>query len=453
MRQEYLSAHKFLDQINQLVPNDFKVKEKIDIILKGTYDKCHCGKLTKPNSKWCGISCMNKDPERNATISTKQKQNKDTRAKAMRQTLLQKYGVTSVQSIPAVKLKTKEKKQEYYAKVIRETFQSYNLDYDKYCDKGFLEQSCKHKSLNTLSVDFFNGMPLMTISRHFERIGFDPELIVSSSAGERDMASFIQSLGFEILTNDRNVIKPKELDIVIPERKIAIEFNGLYWHANDKFRHITKKTTAKEAGYKLIQFFEDEWYYKRNICESIIRSKLGVCDKVYARNTSIKKVPSKEAREFLEKTHIQGFVPGTHYGLYDNQGLVSIMSIGKNRFSSGVELLRFSNKINTTIVGGFSKLLSYVKQEINQEILSYADLRFSDGDIYEKFGTYIKTTDPGYFWIDRNSCKRIPRYKTMKHKLSSFLGNKFDPSKTEKENMINAGYLPIYDCGHNLYSL
>lgn len=453
MRADYLAQHGLLDEINKQVPNEFKLKEKIDVIIKGTYDKCYCGNLAKPTSSWCSITCMNKDTERNAIISQKQKQNKTTRAAAMRKTLLERYGVTSTQAIPSAQAKTKAKKQSYYDEVVRNTFQSYNLDYDKLSDHKVLKELCVDKSYQTLSKMFFNDMPVMTIFRHFERIKFDPGFVLSSSAGERDLANYVESLGVSVIRNDRTIIKPKELDVVVPDKNIAFEFNGLYWHSGDKNKHIEKKTLAAGAGYKLIQFFEDEWYEKRELCQSIIRSKLKLADKIYARQTDIRLVESKQAREFLERTHIQGFVAGKHYGLFHKDELVCIMSVGKNRFFAGVELLRFSSELNTNIIGGFSKLLKTVKNDYGCPIFSYADLRFSDGDVYEQFGKYVRTTQPGYFWVKGSSCKRYNRYQTMKHKLEKFLGSKFDPDKSERENMTDAGYAMIYDCGHKLYEL
>lgn len=189
MRADYLAQHGLLDEINKQVPNEFKLKEKIDVIIKGTYDKCYCGNLTKPTSSWCSITCMNKDPERNAIISQKQKQNKTTRAAAMRKTLLERYGVTSTQAIPSAQAKTKAKKQSYYDEVVRNTFHSYDLDYDRLSDHKVLKELCVDKSYQTLSKMFFNDMPVMTIFRHFERIKFDPGFVLSSSAGERDLAN------------------------------------------------------------------------------------------------------------------------------------------------------------------------------------------------------------------------------------------------------------------------
>ena len=75
MHTSYLSKIGILDIINKLVPEDFKMKEKIDIIIKGTYDKCYCGRLSKANTNWCSITCMNKDLKMRKNVSIKNTEN------------------------------------------------------------------------------------------------------------------------------------------------------------------------------------------------------------------------------------------------------------------------------------------------------------------------------------------------------------------------------------------
>lgn len=128
------------------------------------------------------------------------------------------------------------------------------------------------------------------------------------------------------------------------------------------------------------------------------------------------------------------------------------MTFGKSRFNENeFELLRFCNKLFTNVVGGASRLLSHFKKmhpEI-QEIVSYADRRWSRGQLYEKLGfkkEYV--TDPNYYYIvDR---KRKNRMLFQKHKL---VADGADPNKTEREIMKEKGFKRIYDCGSIKYSL
>lgn len=458
MHKSYLDSVGILDLIlkeTSSLPENWKMKERIDFILEENKRKCNCGQFAKPNSKWCGASCRNKDPEIRAKIGQINRNNKVERSLKMKRTLQAKYGVTAIQDIEEVKKKTREKKQSYYDKLTNETFKRYELDIKKFSEFGFLDGLCKQSSYAELSKNHFNSMPIMSIYRHFQRIGFDPKFQKSSSKGEREISNWLNSLFIEHKQNDRTIIKPKELDIVIPEKKLAIEYNGLYWHSNDPKAHKEKMELANLAGYELIQIFEDEWLFKHEIVKSIITNRLGLSQKIFARKTQISTIDNKTAKEFYEKTHIQGYVNGTHIGLIHLGKLVSCITIGKSRFENNqYELLRFSNELNLTVVGGFRKLLSHVKKELNLgRIITYSDLRYFKGSSYDAIGDYIKTTKPGYYWIDKKKGIRINRHATQKHKLKKLLGDSFISSCTEKENMMNNGYDRIWDCGHAKFIL
>lgn len=456
LKTKYLEKNGILDAINQRLPDENLLpKEKIDIILSGNVSKCYCGNTLKVGKTYCSVACVSNSPNVRRAIGQKNKANRISRVKKMKETLLKKYGVTAVQDIPSVKIKTKRNKQSYYDSVFEQTFVKYELDYTKYTDKEYLKSICENQSYHTISQKHFNGMPVMTLLRFLNRMNVDVSFAKSSSAGEKSVAEWIKKLGFNMLCNDRTVIKPKELDIYLPEKKLAIEFNGLYWHRNDKNLHKTKLDICKMNGITLIQIFEDEWYFNENIVKSIIKAKLGVIEstkKIDARKCIFSVVDSESARLFLEKNHLQGFINGKHFGLYHNDKLVSLFTVGKCRYYDGIELLRYATEMDHVVVGGFSKLLVNVKAYMSIESMyTYADMRYSDGAVYEKFGKFVKETAAGYFWFHGSNVKRISRYQTQKHKLKNLLGDKFDSALSEDENMTNAGYMKIYDAGHRLY--
>lgn len=461
--KSYLESIGVLDYINYHVPNDYKIKEKIDIIIKGTFDKCFCGNLCKHNSKWCSITCRNKDQEIRKSIGEKNSENKITRSIALKKTLKEKYDVFAVQDIPAVKQKTKLKKQKYYDDIIKATFERYFVDIEQYSNFEYLDKITKNGSYSELSKYHFNEMPAMTIFRHFDRIGYDPKFPKSSSIGQREVQSFLSELNIDYITEDRTLIKPFEIDIFLPKFNLGIEFDGLYYHNSSKKvkeYHKMKTDLCKEKDIFLIHIFDDEWTFKQNIVKSIIKSKLGLLTKIFARKTKIKIVSGPDAKKFYENNHIQGWATSSyHYGLFFNDELVSLMSVGKirNKLKSNpnnmLELVRFCNKLDYSVIGGFSKLLKFTKEQLNCPILTFADLRFFDGSTYEKFGTYSHNTDIGYYWVNPSKTKKYSRYMTQKHKLPKFLGNNFDSSLSEEENMINVGYTKIYDCGNIAYIL
>jgi very-short-patch-repair endonuclease len=249
--------------------------------------------------------------------------------------------------------------------------------------------------------------------------------------------------------NTRKIISPKELDIFIPSKKIAIEINGIYWHSElngkDKTYHLNKTEECEKQDIQLLQFWDIEVEQKWDIVSSMLLSKIGVSlTKIGARHCSLGNTPKQQEQDFLNQYHLQGYTPSTVcLGLYYKNELVSLMSFGKPRFSRNVdwELLRFCNKINTQVIGGASKLFS---RRPNGSILSYSDRRYSLGFLYEKLGlNQIRTTCPSYYYLKGGMMEN--RMKYQKHKLPRLLET-FDPSLTEWENMQLNGYDRVWDC-------
>jgi len=279
---------------------------------------------------------------------------------------------------------------------------------------------------------------------------------------EIELNQWFNDLGIDILTKDRTVLKKKELDIYIPSHKLAIEFNGLYWHSEkyvDSDYHLNKTELCEKQSIQLIHIFEDEWMYKQDIVKSRIKNLLGLSDnKIYGRKCIIKEVSPKESKEFLHNNHIQGNVNSKiKLGLYYNNELVSIMTFGGLRKSMGsvntddhYELLRFCNKLNTNVIGGADKLLKYfINNYKPKQITSYADRRWSIGGLYEKLGfKFIYDSKPSYWYI-----KGLNREYRFKYRKDMLVKEGFDKNKTEHEIMLERGIYRIYDCGSKKYIL
>ncbi len=277
---------------------------------------------------------------------------------------------------------------------------------------------------------------------------------IGRSAKEKKLCDFIESLGFHVETNTK-LLDGMEIDIFIPEKNIGFEFNGLFWH-NDlkkaKTYHISKLNIAEGKGIKLIQIFEDEWDFQRNIVESRIKNILGIINspKIYARKCSVRIIPSHQAKQFCIENHIQGYAPAAiKLGLFFNDILVSVMTFstlspakGQTRQKDHWELSRFCSLVNCSVVGGASKLFSFfIKNHSPGLILSFADKRWSTGNIYNILGfNKQKDTNIGYWYISDG--KRIHRYALRKTKVDN-------QELTEYENRLAQGYLRIWDCGHS----
>ena len=289
-----------------------------------------------------------------------------------------------------------------------------------------------------------------------------PKCSLTYNKSEEEIKDFIKSLNINIVENDRTILNGKELDIYIPENKLAIEYNGLYWHSNqfiDKNYHLNKTNKCVEENIQLIHIFEDEWVYKKDIVKSRLRNLLNLTEnKIYTRKCEIREVSSKESGLFLENNHIQGKVGSkVKLGLYYNDELVSLMTFGGLRKNLGgkksenhYELIRFCNKLNTNVIGGASKLLKHFIKTYNpKEIISYADRRWSNGNLYDRLGFELShISKPNYFYI--NDDRRENRFKYRKDVL---IKEGFNPNKSEREIMEERGFKRIYDCGTISYSL
>lgn len=285
-----------------------------------------------------------------------------------------------------------------------------------------------------------------------------------TSIQENEVAEFIKSLGFDILENDRSVIGPLELDIVIPDKKIAIEYCGLYWHTESQGKnssyHLNKLNLCQERGYRLITLLEDEWVFKKDIVKSRIKHILGIYDDIiYARKCKIQPITTQDARAFIETYHIQGYTScGIKLGIFHDIYLVGVMTFATGSISKGskntegvYELSRFCTSCK--VIGGAGKLLKYFQRNYKyKELFTYADLRWSDGNLYDSIGfRYLYNSKPNY-WYVKNEQKRYHRFNFRKNVLKDKLDT-FDPNKTEYENMLLNGYNRIWDCGNMKYSI
>jgi hypothetical protein len=260
-----------------------------------------------------------------------------------------------------------------------------------------------------------------------------------------------------IIFNDRTLLNPYELDVYLPDLKLAFEFNGLFYHSEkcvENNYHYKKTELSENKGIKLIQIFEDDWTYKKDIIKSMIINFIGQnFNKIYARKTEIREISDNILlRNFLESNHIQGFVGAQiKIGLFYNDDLVSLMTFGKQRKNMGTkslsdtyELLRFCNKLNTSVIGGASRLFKYFTNNYNpSEIITYADRFFSQGNLYKQLEfEFVHKTIPNYYYIINKSRKN--RFNFRKDVL---IKQGFDPNKTEKEIMIERKIYRIYDSG------
>jgi hypothetical protein len=485
-------------------------KEKIWYFINDKKEivKCECGKnlkfknsLSSGYGKYCSLSCSNSSESRVESIKktnldrygvSSTLMNESTREK-IKETNLKKFGVKNIfENVDYIKNKTIEKfGVDHIAKLDSTKYNRVKTNIERYGnetplsnpsirEKGLIKRReeflSKYESLNIQSTkdndiiikchECKNDYIIdRNVLYHRFKITDNPCTLCTPkndgvSIQEKELREFITSLNIDFEVNDRKIINGKELDIFIPSNNICIEYNGLYWHSEkyvNKDYHLNKTILCNDSGIQLIHIFEDEWLYKKDIVKSRLRNILGMIDnKIFARKCEIREVNTKEKTKFLNDNHIQGAVGSKiNLGLYYNNELVSIMTFGSFRKVLGLknienkyELIRFCNKINANVIGGASKLLKYfIGTYQPKEIISYADRRWSTGNLYDKLGfSYDHNSNPNYFYIINNS--REHRFKYRKDML---IREGFDKNKTEHEIMLERGIYRIYDCGTITY--
>jgi hypothetical protein len=216
------------------------------------------------------------------------------------------------------------------------------------------------------------------------------ELCTILSPGSHNKNTFIENFVKDILnkynveyvTNTKDVIPPKELDIYIPSKKIAIECNGVFWHSDkwkDENYHYNKYIECQKQGVQLISIWEDQVYKKPEIIESIILSKLNIYKKIIDSNYFIGLPDSKEYLEFMFINNINGvYACGIKIGLYYNGELMSVMCFSKINKDSYI-LQGYHQKLFTNIVNGHIVLFDYFTQKYNPKVIT----GYSSNDLYD----------------------------------------------------------------------
>jgi len=340
-------------------------------------------------------------------------------------TCIERYGTNNYQKSEFSKNFTSIKKDKNYIKYIGESLYLFNCENGHDYEIKYDNYYHRNRSNITLCTTCY-------------------PISEQDSIKERELFDFIKSnYSSDIIKGYRDEL---EIDIYLPELKIGFEFNGLYWHSNifkDNNYHLNKTNHFKEKNIRIFHIWEDDWSYKKEIIKSQILNMIGKSNCIYARKCDIRLVDN--SKDFLNENHLIGKDRSCiRIGLYHDNKLVSIMSFdrfeGRNKMGDGeYNLSRFCNLLNTNVVGGASKLLSYfIKKYKPKRIISYADKDWSIGGLYYKLGfNNINESRPDYKYVVGDKRKHKSNYRKSKTGIS------------EKDLNINK----IFDCGKIKFEL
>lgn len=281
-----------------------------------------------------------------------------------------------------------------------------------------------------------------------------PYCVPTTSKGEIELLDFIKSsYSGTILTNTRAIIPPLEVDTYLPDLRLAIEFNGGYWHSEShrsKFYHYEKYSKLQKAGVRLITVWDWEWDTDRDKLKSYLRNILTTSTTVRARTLTLAPVPIPIQRSFLQDYHLQGYVPSTvMLGLWKDSELIQVMGLGrKNKGTNTWEITRLCTKVGHRVTGGSKKLYSaLLKLCTPATVFSYNNLDKFSGLVYSELGLQYSGVTIGYGWY-RHKYHRS-RYSTQKHKL---LLEGCPHSVSESTWMQEQGWVRVWYTGTTKYS-
>lgn len=208
---------------------------------------------------------------------------------------------------------------------------------------------------------------------------------------------------------------------------------------------------------RTIRIWEDQWYSKRSIIQSRLKAQLGISERIPGRLTEVRRLDRPTTLHFLQKNHLQDavlskfkfglYLPKKHFRVLANppeadEILVAVATFARPRVFEraderhrSYELVRFANMLNTTVVGGLDKLLShFVKEYKPDDLMTYADLEWSNGHSYQTLGfTPQGDTPPQDFWVDPATLERY-----YPHRL---------PDGITTENAREHGFVKIKNAG------
>lgn len=274
-----------------------EIKQKCKEIIKEKYNVDNISKLDKYKEKKKQTLIKNYGVDH--TMKSEKIKEK------IRKTNLERYGVEYAISSKVVRNKIKRilknkynVNNSYQIKEIKE--KSFNTQLEKYGGHPFVSKYILNKAKESNKIRIYNQTKKLLIENNIEIISEKDEYNGKSTSViyefkclkcnhifkthlpirktiprclkcnpyyisklELEIKEYIQLIyDGEIINNDRIIIGPKELDIVLPELKVAIEVNGTFWHS-DKMKpinyHKNKETHCEESGYKLYYIWENDW--------------------------------------------------------------------------------------------------------------------------------------------------------------------------------------------------
>lgn len=333
------------------------------------------------------------------------------------------------------------------------------------------ESIFKSKSLN------FNGIRIKAVDM--------------STVPPKNVNSKVYKLAKDALETIEELLKESKLEYVkdyvldgfsisfyVPSLKYGINFNSaltchtsnsefvdkkLLKHYKDKNHNHNLWKAFNAEGITVFNIFDFYWAIeeKRPVILSKIRHGLGMDKKIYARSctVTVDTLSTAEAKKFLSESHLEGagmwYKNPRIFSMWYKDELVMVAVVGqyfeqgtKDKFTN--KLSRIATKLDTTVVGGISKMTKAILKEYDN--FHYL-ITLSSGGSSLNASDGHREIPPRYFWVDITS-DTLPYYHRnycQKSVLEKHFGKPLfdvgDRQCTEREYMESLGFVRVYDNG------
>jgi len=394
----------------------------------------------------------------------------------IKNTNMERYGVKNVFQSDEIKEKIKETNMERYgvekpaqcdsvkAKAIQTTVERYGVKYPMQSDR------IKEKAMETNAKRY--GVKYITQSNEIkEKIKntnlekYGVEWFCQTSAARNYSNDSKPNLSFAASLDKCNIVYDREYpishysyDFIVGNYLVEINptithnshisiFNG---KVKNSSYHSDKSQTALNKGYFCIHVWD--WDDQDKIVNMLKPKNV-----VYARNLEIRDVSVESASLFLNTYHLQNTCKGQRviYGLYMDDMLVELMSFGNPRYNRNYEweLLRLCTHKDYTVVGGAERLFKhFILTNKPKSIISYCDNSKFSGHVYEKLGFKIlRSSKPTCHWYNLKTKQHITDNLLRQRGFDQLFGTNYGKGTSNKELMLEYGFLPVYDCGQTSF--
>lgn len=397
---------------------------------------------------------------------------------------LEKYGVDNPNKVPEISEKIKKTnirkygvdnpmKSEIHKEKIKKTnFEKYGVEWSIQAEEVQNKiKETKIKRFGTVNPSGIKQVKDKMIATNIDKYGVPYACMTkqcrdangyTKSKVNDDFSKKIKSIG--IKNSQEFNIGKKTFDIKLIESNILIEINPTYTHNStnginyrnhykeptDKKYHYNKTILARENGYRCIHIFD--WDNQDKIID-ILKPK----EKIYARNLECKEITREQCTEFLEKYHLQGSCKGQNVrlGLFYKNELVEVMAFGKPRYNKKYEweLLRLCSHSDYNIIGGANRLFTHFLIDYKpKSIISYCDNSKFDGTVYKWLEfELLDYGKPSKHWYNTKTKQHITDNLLRQRGFDQLFGTNYGKGTSNKELMIENGFVEIYDSGQSTY--